>query len=40
MPFGELMTGMRYVFASSVNSLLPSESVMPWPMKITGRWHF
>ena len=37
MPFGELMTGMRYLVANSVSSLLASDSVTPCPMKITGR---
>jgi len=37
MPFGELITGTRYFFANSVRSFPASESVAPWPMKITGR---
>ena len=37
MPFGELITGTRYLLANSVSSLPASDSVAPWPMKSTGR---
>ncbi len=37
MPLGELITGISRRSASAVSSGPASESVTPWPMKITGR---
>ncbi len=37
MPFGELITGICRRSASAVSSAPASDSVTPWPMKITGR---
>ena len=37
MPLGELITGMERRSASAVSSAPASDSVTPWPMKITGR---
>ena len=37
MPFGDEITGMPSFLANSVSSRLASDSVTPWPMKITGR---
>ena len=37
MPFGDEITGMPSLLANSVSSRLASDSVTPWPMKITGR---
>ena len=38
MPLGELMTGMRRRWTSSVNCGPASDSVTPWPMKNAGRF--
>ena len=37
MPLGDEITGMPSFLANSVSSRLASDSVTPWPMKITGR---
>ena len=37
MPLGELITGIDRRCASAVSSAPASDSVTPWPMKITGR---
>ncbi len=40
MPFGEEITGIRSRCANAVSSRDASDSVTPWPMKITGRAAF
>ena len=37
MPLGEEMTGICSRCAKAVSSRDASDSVTPWPMKITGR---
>ena len=40
MPLGEEITGMPSLCTNSVSSFEASDSVTPWPMKITGRSAF
>ena len=40
MPLGDEITGMRSRRANSVSSREASDSVTPWPMKMTGRDAF